>query len=442
MTAIFKRRSVEELLHRAATLQTEVDATAAAIVHDVRHRGEPALRHYAEMHDRLAPGSPLILGREVMRDALDGMAPDDRTRLTRIAARIREFAERQRQTLTSFDMPIPGGKAGHQVAPVLRAGCYAPGGRYPLPSSLLMTAVSARVAGVREVWVASSRPDAIMLACGALAEADAFVVSGGAHAIAALAFGAGDIPACDLIVGPGSAYVTAAKRLVFGHVGIDALAGPSELVIVADESSDAGIIAADLLAQAEHDPMAIPILVTPSDSVVDAVNAALIVQLETLPTADVARSALGNGGAVVVRDLSDAIACCDELAPEHLHLQIACASDIAARFSHYGALFIGRESAEVLGDYGAGPNHVLPTGRTSRFSGGLSVFTFLRVRTWLRMDDLAASDRLFEDTAWLAREEGLEAHARAAELRLTSRRSRGRSGSDQSTPMPRAGRDA
>jgi phosphoribosyl-ATP pyrophosphohydrolase/phosphoribosyl-AMP cyclohydrolase/histidinol dehydrogenase len=229
------------------------------------------------------------------------------------------------------------------------------------------------------------------------------------------------VPPCDLNAGPGNAYATAAKRLVFGDVGIDALAGPSELVIVADEHADAELVAADLLAQAEHDPMAIPVLVCFSEDLVDAVNVAVTTQLESLATADVARLGLANGGALVVADITEAIACCDELAPEHLHLQLASAADLAPRFSHYGALFIGRDSAEVLGDYGAGPNHVLPTGRASRFSGGLSVFAFLRVRTWLRVDDLTDSAQLCEDTAWLARVEGLEAHARAAELRLTSR---------------------
>jgi phosphoribosyl-ATP pyrophosphohydrolase/phosphoribosyl-AMP cyclohydrolase/histidinol dehydrogenase len=284
-----------------------------------------------------------------------------------------------------------------------------------------MTAITARAAGVKEVWVACSRPDPVMLACAALADADGFVAVGGAQAIAALAYGVGRVPPCDLIAGPGNAYATAAKRLVFGDVGIDALAGPSELVIVADEHADAELVAADLLAQAEHDPMAIPVLVCFSEDLVDAVNVAVTTQLESLATADVARLGLANGGALVVADITEAIACCDELAPEHLHLQLASAADLAPRFSHYGALFIGRDSAEVLGDYGAGPNHVLPTGRASRFSGGLSVFAFLRVRTWLRVDDLTDSAQLCEDTAWLARVEGLEAHARAAELRLTSR---------------------
>ena len=420
--SVFKRRTVRELVTAsAAPMRQEILTAAAAIIRDVRERGEIAVREHAARFDGLSRATPLVLYRDDLADALRLVAPQVRDRLTRIAARIRSFAESQRQTLTSFEVGFPGGMAGHTIAPVRRAGCYAPGGRYPLPSSILMTAVTARAAGVDEVWVACSRRDPVMLACAALAGADGFLVVGGAQAIAALAYGAGGVPPCDLIVGPGNAYASAAKRLVFGDVGIDAIAGPSELVVVADQSADADAVAADLLAQAEHDPMAIPVLVSLSETFVNDVDAAIVAQLEFLPTAHVARLALANGGAIVVQDIPEAVATCDELAPEHLHLQLASAWELVPQFSNYGALFVGRDSAEVLGDYGAGPNHVLPTGRASRFSGGLSVFSFLRVRTWMRVDDLAESAELCEDTAWLARVEGLEAHARAAELRLTSR---------------------
>ena len=423
--SLLQRRTVRELLAAsAAPMHPDILEAAAAIVREVRERGADALREYAHRFDGLTPETPLVIGQEELTNALRNLEPHVRERLTRIANRIRTFAEGQRQALSTFEMEVPGAMAGHTIAPVQRAGCYAPGGRYPLPSSILMTAMTARAAGVKEVWVACSRRDPVMLACAALAAADGFLGVGGAQAVAALAYGAEGVPACDLIVGPGNAYASAAKRVVFGDVGIDAIAGPSELVIVADASADAERIAADLLAQAEHDPMAIPVLVSVSDRVVDAVNAELEAQLRILPTAGVARLALANGGAVVVHDESEAIDCCDELAPEHLHLQTASAMEIAPRFSNYGALFIGSDSAEVLGDYGAGPNHVLPTGRASRFSGGLSVFTFLRVRTWLRVDAEHDSAPLYDDTAWLARIEGLEAHARAAELRLASRQAR------------------
>ena len=415
---VLERRTVQEVqAATAAPMAQEIVDAAAAIVRDVRARGEAAVREHAARFDGLSADEPLVVERHEMQRTLAGMPRPVRDRLTRIAERIGSFAQGQRGALGEFEIPVPGGRAGHTIAPVARAGCYAPGGRYPLPSSILMTALTARAAGVREVWVACSRRDSIMLACAALANADGFLVAGGAQAIGALAYGAGSVPPCDMIVGPGSAYATAAKRLVFGDVGIDSIAGPSELVIVADESADPRLIAADLLAQAEHDPLAVPVLVSLCDWMVDNVNAELRSKLESLSTADVARQALKNGGAIVVRDVAEAAATCDELAPEHLHLQLSNASGVAPRFANYGALFIGADSAEVLGDYGTGPNHVLPTGRASRFSGGLSVFSFLRVRTWLQIENSARD--LLEDTAWLARMEGLEAHARAADLRYT-----------------------
>lgn len=419
MKAAFTIRTPRELVEQfRSTVGPEVMATATSIVDDVRKRGEAAVRDYSVRLDGLEPGASLVIGRAEMRAALEALLPDERARLTRIADRIRTFAEGQRRSLQSFEIAVPGGMAGHSIAPVTRAGCYAPGGRYPLPSSLLMTVIAARAAGVGEVWVASPRRDRIMLACAALADADGFLAVGGAQAIGALAFGAGEVPPCDVVVGPGNAYVTAAKRVVFGQVGIDSLAGPSELVVVAGDDADARLVAADLLAQAEHDPESIPVLVSLSESLVRRVTDELEVQLETLSTSGIARAALANGGAIVVSDVDEAITVCDDLAPEHLHLHIADAASIASRFLNYGALFVGGHSAEVLGDYGAGPNHVLPTGRVSRFTGGLSVLTFLRVRTWLRVQDVPDARELYEDAAWLGRVEGLEAHARSAEHRL------------------------
>jgi phosphoribosyl-ATP pyrophosphohydrolase/phosphoribosyl-AMP cyclohydrolase/histidinol dehydrogenase len=350
-----------------------------------------------------------------MAQALDVLPPDTRHRLTRIAGRIRDFADGQRRSLSAFETTIPGGAAGHSIAPVSRAGCYAPGGRYPLPSSLLMTAVTAAAPGFEEICVPSPRRDNVILACAALAGAKGFLVACGAQAIAALAFGAGEVPPCDMIVGPGNAYVTAAKRLVFGHVGIDTLAGPSELVVVGDSSSDPCRVAADLLAQAEHDTMAVPVLVSIGTTLADAVAGEIGRQLEVLSTRDVAKAALSNGGALVVATAREAIDACNALAPEHLHVH----SEIpAGSFRNYGALFIGGASAEVLGDYGAGPNHVLPTGRASRYAGGLSVFTFLRVRTWLSVREAGAARDLYDDARWLGEVEGLEGHARSASARL------------------------
>jgi len=418
------RRLTRETLPslRRDPVDPETQALARAIVDDVRERGEVALIHHAERLGDVIPGAPIVVERPALEAALTRLAPGDRALLERTAERIRAFAEAQRATLGELEVKLSGGRAGHTVAPVERAGCYAPGGRFPLPSSVLMTAVTARAAGVREVWVASPRPTAMTLAAAAVAEADALLAVGGAQAIAALAFGVGPIPACDVIVGPGNRWVTAAKQAVSGRVRIDMLAGPSELLVLADDRADPALVAADLLGQAEHDPDAVPILVSLDAALVDAVEAELSRQLADLPTAETAREALGQGFAVVAADLEEAIAICDQLAPEHLELMVRGAAEVAPRLAHYGGLFIGAGSAEVLGDYGAGPNHVLPTGGTARFSGGLSVFDFLRIRTWLTIDDLAVAQPLVRDAAALARHEGLEAHARSAERRLTPRR--------------------
>jgi phosphoribosyl-ATP pyrophosphohydrolase/phosphoribosyl-AMP cyclohydrolase/histidinol dehydrogenase len=416
---LLPRRSVAELARRrAAALPAEALTVAAPIVEAVRLGGAAALRDYAERFADVAAGGSMFLERSTLDHALGNLPASDRGRLERVAERIRQFAEAQKRALEPVTVTLPGGVAGHWIAPLERAGCYAPGGRYPLPSSVLMTAVTARAAGVKEIWVASPKPGTMTLAAAAVAGADGVLAVGGAHAIAALAFGAGPIPPCDVIVGPGNRYVTAAKQLVAGRVAIDMLAGPSELLVLADSSASPAVIAADLLAQAEHDPDALPVLATLDPTHVDRVEAELERQLGSLPTADIARAALANGGVVVVANVEEGIAACDALAPEHLALLVRDATGVAPRLAHFGALFIGAGSAEVLGDYGAGPNHVLPTGGTARSKGGLSVYTFLRVRTWLRIDDSAAARPLVEDAAWFGRVEGLEAHARAAERRL------------------------
>jgi histidinol dehydrogenase len=389
-------------------------AAAQPIVEGVRARAEAALREYAQRFGEIGPGEPIVIERPALERALGSLDPVDRERLERVAGRIRAFAEAQRRSLVDVTVPVPGGIAGHRVIPLQRAGCYAPGGRYPLPSSVLMTAVTAKVAGVREVWVASPKPRGLVLAAAAVAGAEAVLAAGGAHAIAALAYGAGSVPACDVVVGPGNRFVTAAKQLVSSAVAIDMLAGPSELVVFADAGADARLVAADLLAQAEHDPDAVPVLVTLDPMLPERVEAELHRQLADLPTAAVARAALGNGGVVMVTTVDEGLAACEAIAPEHLQLALENAAALAPRLSSYGTLFIGAGAREVLGDYGAGPNHVLPTGGTARWSGGLSVLTFLRLRTWLRVDGEAAG-QLMADAAWFGRAEGLEAHARAAE---------------------------
>jgi phosphoribosyl-ATP pyrophosphohydrolase/phosphoribosyl-AMP cyclohydrolase/histidinol dehydrogenase len=361
---------------------------------------------------------PILLGRAELEKAWLSLTDGQREMLQRTRDRIEAFAKAQRSAIQDVSVSIPGGSAGHTIAPMAVAGCYAPGGRYPLPSSVLMTAVTAKAAGVTKVWVASPRPSAVTLGAAFIAQADAFLAVGGAQAVAALAYGVGEVDACDIIVGPGNKWVTAAKSLISGVCAIDMLAGPSEVLVLADATADPQTIAADLLAQAEHDVEARPILVATSRNVIDQVNDALVQQLAILPTGETARPAVLKGFAVEVSSVEEGIQVSDKIAPEHLEIQTADAKAVAFRCKNYGAVFIGHGAAEVLGDYGAGPNHVLPTGGTAKYTGGLSVFTFLRVRTWMSMDDLQAGQVVVKDAVELARLEGLEGHARAAEKRL------------------------
>ena len=424
MTSLLRNRTVEEVLEqRRAVVSAEALAVAAPIVEAVRRGGEAALRQQAERFGELMPGEPIMIGRPSLENALQTLDRAERARLERVAGRIRAFAEAQRGAIRDVMVPVPGGFAGHRVKPVMRAGCYAPGGRYPLPSSVLMTAITARVAGVTEVIVASPKPATLVLAAAAVAGADALVPVGGAQAIAALAYGAGPVPACDVVVGPGNRYVTAAKHLVSRTVGIDTLAGPSELIVFADSSADPDLIAADLLAQAEHDSDAVPLLITTDSSLSLRVNEELRRQMADLPTSDVASVALANGGVICVDSLEQGVAACEAIAPEHLalHLADSAMAMVTPGLRTYGTMFVGSKSGEVLGDYGAGPNHVLPTGGAARGTGGLSVLTFLRLRTWLRIDDAAAACELADDSAWFARAEGLEGHARSAEKRTNPR---------------------
>lgn len=391
---------------------------ASEIIRRVRRGGEPTLREIAENLGDLEPGADMVLGPADLEAAANEIEPGTIDLLQRTADRIAAFADAQRQSVVNLKVPVPGGIAGHTVAPVERAGCYAPGGRYPLPSSLLMTAVTARAAAVAEVWVASPRPTSITLAAAFVAGADAVLTVGGAQAIAALAYGAGPVPACDVVVGPGNRWVTAAKKLVAGDVGIDMLAGPSELVVLADDTADPAMVAGDLLAQAEHDPDSLPVLVTTSTALADAVDGEIDRQLVDLRTREIAEAALNHGFTVVADTIHEAVEICDRIAPEHLQVLTADPDVVAARLSNWGGLFVGPTSAEVFGDYGVGPNHTLPTGGVARFKGGLSVLDFLRVRTWLKLEEGEGAVQMARDAAELARLEGLEAHARAAERRI------------------------
>ena len=387
------------------------------IVEAVREGGEAKLREHAELWDGLEPGGTLIKTPREMHAALDSLPRADRDVLERTAGRIEHFARAQLESAGPVAVAVEGGMAGDRLVPVRVAGCYAPGGRFPLPSSVLMTAVTARVAGVREVWLASPRPSREVMAAGAVAGVAGLLGVGGAQAVAAMAYGVPPVPRCDVVAGPGNQWVTAAKLLLSGVVGIDLLAGPSELAVLSDDGGDARLIAADLLAQAEHDPAALPVLISTSPDLVGRVEDELARQLADLPTAETARAALGNGFAVVASE-DEALRSCEELAPEHLQLHGSRAETWEGLLDRFGSIFVNESVAEVFGDYGSGPNHTLPTGGTARFAGGLSVFSFQRRPTWLRLEPGPERDLVARDAAALARMEGLEAHARAAEMRV------------------------
>jgi histidinol dehydrogenase len=411
VSGLLRRVSPAEL-NGESQLRMDGDVRDAVteIVEDVRTGGEEALRSHAEKLGDIEPGQPLTADRHELKSAFDALDDETRQLLARVHRRIESFSRAQREGLSDLNVQIEGGQAGHRWIPVGSVGAYAPGGRYPLPSSVLMTVTPARVAGVTSVWLASPRPSPLMLSAAWVGGADGVLTVGGAQAVAALAFGTVGPPS-DVIVGPGNRWVTAAKRYLFGEVGIDGLAGPSEILVIADDTADPALVAIDLLAQAEHDVDAVPSLLTTSEHVADAVDRELAEMLEDLPTADIARKALANGVCVIVRDLSNAAVISDGLAPEHLALHVDDPRAVALQVRNYGSVFIGRSSAEAFSDYGAGPNHVLPTSGGARFSAGLSVFTFLKPATWLAVD---RPDSLVDDTARLARLEGLEAHARAA----------------------------
>lgn len=398
---------------RVPAVDPGVMAEAAAIVEEVRSEGEMAVRRHAERFGDLNPGQQIVFGPEELAAAEKEAGSETTALLRRMHAGVERFASAQRESLADFETGLPGGLGGHLVRPVRTVGAYAPGGRYPLISSVLMTVVPARVAGCGRVTVASPRPGAATLAAASVAGADALIGVGGAQGVAALAFGVFDA-AADMVVGPGNPWVTAAKKYLYGEVGIDGLAGPSEIVVIADDSADPALVATDLLAQAEHDIHAMPVLIATDESIASRVGDEISNQLAGLPTAPTATAAIRNGFCVVADDIDEAAAVCNELAPEHVAIHTRDPGEAAALLDAFGSLFIGAWSAEVFADYGVGPNHVLPTGGSARFASGLSVLTFLRLPTWTIIHDPAS---LIADSAAMARGEGLEAHARAAEAR-------------------------
>lgn len=419
--SLFPRRDSLEAFERrsGSAFYRDVEDQVREIVESVRSGGESRIRQFAQTFDNRSSSAPLFYRKSELLEAFEKLSTEEQGLFQAAGARIRSFAEAQRGSLADLDVAITGGRAGHRIIAVENAGCYVPGGRYPLPSSLLMTVISARVAGVHSVWVATPRPDPMIMAAAWIAGADGLLASGGAHGIAALAFGVGPVPPSDVIVGPGNRYVTAAKKVLAGEIRIDMLAGPTELIIIADDEADPRRLAADLLAQAEHDEDAFPVLISLSESLVTAVEVELAIQLNTLSTATTARISLRNGGSLLASNDREAAHFCDNLAPEHVQVCTKNPQATAVLLRHYGALFLGEQSTEVFGDYGAGPNHVLPTGRSARTTAGLSVFTFLRVQTWLALNDVSFElDKLAAESAWFARLEGLEAHARAVERRI------------------------
>jgi histidinol dehydrogenase len=400
-----------------------IDGAAAAIVEDVRRRGDPALLEYTNRFDRMnAPSvAELEIAPAEMRAALESLPVADRAALETAARRIQSFHERQRGeswSVTEDD----GTELGQRVTPLDRVGVYVPGGLAAYPSSVLMNVIPAHVAGVREIVMVSPTPDGarnpLVLAAAALAGVTRAFAVGGAQAVAALAHGTATVPAVDKIVGPGNAYVAAAKRHVFGTVGIDMIAGPSEILVICDGATSPDWIAMDLFSQAEHDELAQAILLTPDAAFIERVQDAITRLLPTMPRRAIIGKSLADRGALILtRDLEDACTVANRIAPEHLEISTDEPERWAALIRHAGAIFLGRHSSESLGDYCAGPNHVLPTARTARFSSPLGVYDFQKRTSLIRVSP-AGARTLGEVAARLADGERLPAHAASARLRI------------------------
>jgi histidinol dehydrogenase len=415
--------ALERLLAFEATQDEAVERATGEILEAVRTRGDAALVEFTARFDRWTPASAasLQVPAEDARAALRGLPAREREALEFAAQRIRSYHERQVQVSWRVDGG-DGTVLGQQVTPIDRVGLYVPGGKAAYPSSVLMSAIAAKVAGVRELVMVTPTPDGVVngpvLAAAALAGVDRIARVGGAQAIAALAFGTPTIAAVDKIVGPGNAYVAAAKRRVFGRVGIDLIAGPSEVLVIADESANPDWVAMDLFSQAEHDEVAQAILLTPDESLIERVAASMRRQLEEMPRRAIIEASLGARGALIrVRHLEEACEIANRIAPEHLELAVADPERLLARIRHAGAIFLGHHASESLGDYCAGPSHVLPTARTARFSSPLGVYDFQKRSSVIGVSP-AGARRLGPMAATLARAEGLEAHARSAEWRM------------------------
>ena len=403
----------------------DVDVAVAAIIDHVASRGDAALVEYTNRFDRveLTPARLRLTKGEIAAGA--DAAPTETVDALRLAAeRIESFHRRQLPMMIDY-VDDAGVRLGLRWRPVAAAGLYVPGGTAAYPSSVLMNAIPAKVAGVERLVMTVPAPDGVLnplvLAAARLVGIDVIYRIGGAQAVAALAYGTATIKAVDKIVGPGNAYVAAAKRRVFGRVGIDMIAGPSEILVVADRHNDPAWIAADLLSQAEHDAAAQAILVTDSSEFAAAIEAAAARHLEHLPRADIARASWqANSAILLVADWNEAAPLIDRIAPEHLELAIDDPDALAARVHHAGAIFLGRYTPEAIGDYVAGPNHVLPTARSARFASGLGVLDFMK-RTTIVGCNAASLDALAPAAIRLAEAEGLDAHALSLALRLSRR---------------------
>lgn len=416
-------RHLDHLLSWESVSDDGVNQRVLEIIQAVRQRGDAALVEYTQRFDGLEVASmaDLILPRERLELALTRISPEQRQALEVAAERVRSYHEKQMQDSWRYT-EADGTVLGQKVTPLDRAGLYVPGGKASYPSSVLMNAIPAKVAGVPEVVMVVPTPrgeiNEIVLAAAAIAGVDRVFTIGGAQAVAALAYGTDSVPPVDKIVGPGNIYVATAKRHVFGKVGIDMIAGPSEILVVCDGQTDPDWIAMDLFSQAEHDEDAQSILVSPDAAFLDRVTESIAKLLPTMERAEIIRTSLeGRGALIQVADMTQAIIVANRIAPEHLELSVADPEAWLPEIRHAGAIFMGRYTAEALGDYVAGPNHVLPTSGTARFSSPLGVYDFQKRSSIIFCSPDGASE-LGKSASVLARGESLTAHARSAEYRI------------------------
>jgi histidinol dehydrogenase len=422
----FKERLTTLLAFEAAT-DDAIEHAVAAILHDVKTRGDAAVLEYTNKFDRIPGGAASMaafdIGQDELQAALDGLPPAQRDALRTAAARIRVFHERQKQELGGFTYAEPDGTVlGQKITPLDRVGIYVPGGKAAYPSSVLMNAIPAQVAGVAEIIMVVPTPDGVknqmVLAAAAIAGVTRVITIGGAQAVGALAYGTATIAAVDKIVGPGNAYVAAAKRRVFGTVGIDMIAGPSEILVLCDGTTDPDWVAMDLFSQAEHDELAQAIMLCPDADYIAKVEASIHKLLPTMPRHETIRTSMTDRGALIkVRDMQEACDIANAIAAEHVEISAENPQQWADQIRHAGAMFLGRFSSESLGDYCCGPNHVLPTSRTARFSSPLGVYDFQKRSSIIFVSE-AGAQTLGKVAAELAYGEGLQAHARSAELRI------------------------